>query len=833
MAESPGKSRTKKPRSPRKTSSRSGAPSGLRRIFRGILMVLGAIGVAALLLGFAVGWVVYLQVANHVHQRMTGQRWEVPTRLYPAPLHLRVKGPVPPGKFSDTLTAMGYQARSATEKVKRSGEFRPAGDGVWFVAPYEPLFPEKGSNTGRLEIKIEGGRVESLRAIDTHTTLRQAHLPGASFAEIHEDLFEARRITPLKDIPLDLRNAVVAIEDERFYKHGALDPLGILRAIYVNLKAGGIVQGGSTLTQQVVKNFFLTQDRTWSRKVKEVLYATALEQAYSKDEILELYLNEIYLGQEGAVSICGMGEAAWRYFSKKPSQLSLAESALLAGMIQGPNLYHPERHTERARTRRDHVLGKMAELKYISDKDRDLARAQPIEVRPGKSALREAPWFVDKVLYDLRSRLPGTELSGAGWMVQTTVDRRILKAAEDALSRGLRNLSKGEALEGAVVVLEPSTGHILALVGGRNYQKSQFNRALMAYRQPGSIFKPLVFAAAMRQLRSQIGPATMLVDEPISVPVSDGPPWKPQNYDRTFRGEVSARRTLEESINIPTVKVAGLVGLGEIVTLARDLGLRSACAEEKTPGAPQDEEATRNCSRNNPEWLHPSLALGAKEVTPLEIAAAYTALANGGVYHPALSVVGVKDQTGHTVLSRASEGGERVLSPTASWLLRDMLRGVLDRGTGKSARTLGYAHPAAGKTGTTSSERDAWFVGFDEDYLVVVWVGYDSNKETGFSGAEAALPIWVDLMKRLRGSVGPSTDPAPEGVSLVDICNESRELATISCLDTTHEAFWSESAPTNKCHLHTPPSLTPDLDAIRRLFDRFQRRNREGAPAPF
>lgn len=808
-----GTPKGKKPGKPRR-SSKSGATRPSRT--RTFLRAGGALSVTALTLFALWMGLAYLAVVYEVRDRMAGQRWEVPTKLYPQPLVLSRGQTLPPGDLGDLLDAMGYARR---DRVKRAGEYRPAGKGRWYVFPFEGPAQTNATANERLDISLSGRKVSALKGYDSKKTLSIVEIPGLPFAEIQHGEREARRILKLEDFPQYLQDAVVAIEDRRFYSHGALDPIGITRAIVTNVTKGGIVQGGSTLTQQTAKNFFLTQERTFSRKFREVLYSVALERNYSKSEILELYLNEIYLGQQGPVSICGFGEASYHYFSKEPSQLSLSEAALLAGMIQAPNGLNPERHLKKATKRRDVVLAAMAEQGFISDAQKKEGQGQGITLRKGRYPSRVAPWFTEKVLADLGPLSDPQALSGAGFKIQTTLDWRIQKAAERALNSGLQRLGKAD-LQGAVVVLSPSNGQVLALVGGRDFEASQFNRALSAKRQPGSAFKPLVFAAAFEELGTSFSPGYILSDEALTLSPGQGKErWSPQNFDRTFRGDVTARQTLEASLNVPTVRLAERVGINRVVDIARHAGIESACAD--APALPfKGDRPTKDCTRSAKGWQHPSLALGSKEVTPLELAAAYTAIATDGRARSTDSVTSIRDRDGARVTREGAPPPRAVIEPEAAWMLRHMLRGVVDHGTAKSARKWGYQHPAAGKTGTTNEGRDAWFVGFDADYLVVVWVGYDDNRPTGLTGGSAAVPIWAELMKSLRGSDAPQGDSQPPRIVTREVCSTPPLLDCHSCEETREEVYWRENAPARDCS-DGPRILKVSGTQVRSWLQRF------------
>lgn len=781
-----------KPRPDKKKSSRAGKSSQKSSGKGGSwLRFFGVLTLFLLVLGGVLFGGLFLYFSSRLDEAMAGRTWDIPTRLYAAPLTLATGTRVLPGPFEPALEAMGYIKAA---RVQNPGEYRAAEPGQYYVFA-RPGWPGlKGILKGPLELRFSDGRVKSLRPVRGEAQERYV-LPPVPFAEIRRPEQETRTVVEYKQLPKVLVDAVIAVEDKRFYQHYGVDPIGLTRAVIVNVLRQGRAQGGSTLTQQLAKNYFLTQEKTLLRKVKEVFYALALERRFSKEQILALYMNEIYLGQRGPVPISGMAQASYAFFSKEIGQLTLAEAALLAGIIQSPNAYAPERHAERAKGRRDVVLTKMLEQGKITQEAFRAATATPIKLRPGPYLGRTAPFFVDYVSEQVSDHFPEAQLSVEGFAVETSLDLRIQQASERALSAHLQTLQKGSKvpLEGAVVAMQPSTGRILAMVGGKRYADSQFNRAVMAHRQPGSVFKPLVILTALQARGRELGPTTILKDEPLTL-TQDGKNYTPQNNDKQFHGDVTLREVLEQSLNVATVRLATDVGMQKMVDMLKRLGISGKLKPL------------------------PSLALGAYDATPLEVAAAFSAIANGGTYHTPYALKRVLSAEGDVLWEPRSEGVP-VAEAQHTWLVRDMMRGVLDRGTAKSARTLGYTFPASGKTGTTNDARDAWFVGFDADLLVVVWVGADQNQPIGLTGGKAALPVWVQIMKEVRRSDAPPRDPMPEGLELRTVCAESLVLPTETCPDQQPEVFWSGKTPTESCPLHPPPTVLDRIFAEREAND--------------
>lgn len=736
----------------------------------------------------------YFYFASRLDERMSARTWDLPSKLYASPLELQSGLNLPPGPLEPQLEALGYLKAA---RVQNPGEYRSGEQGQYFVYARPGWTGLQSVLSAPLELRVAGDQLKSLRPVRGESQRRYV-LPSVPFAEMRQQDQETRKVVTYQQLPKSLLQAVVAVEDHRFYSHFGVDPIGLTRALAINLMRGGRAQGGSTITQQLAKNYFLTHEKTYLRKIKEIFYALALERKFSKQEILTLYLNEIYLGQRGAVPISGMAQAAYAFFSKEIGQLKLDESALLAGLIQSPNAYAPDRHPERAQARRNIVLKKMHEQGMISEADFRAASELPIRLREGKYMGRTAPYYVDHVTDELLDHLPDAAFSAEGYAIETTIDLRAQALAERSLKEHLDLLQKESKvpLQGAVVMLEPRSGRILALVGGRDYGESQFNRATQARRQPGSVLKPLVILAALQEKKSALSPTTLLKDEPLTLTV-DGTTWSPQNNNKQFHGDVTLREVLEQSLNVPTVRLAQDIGIPRLIELLKRLGIRGQLKP------------------------HPSLALGAYEVTPLEVAGAFAALANGGRYHPPYAVKRVRDREGAVLFE--AEPTETPLGGGAElWLVRDMMRGVVERGTGKAARSLGYKFAASGKTGTTTAARDAWFVGFDAELLTVVWVGTDQNQATQLTGSKAALPIWVKLMKELRRGDPPPSDPMPEGLERHTLCAETLQRVGETCPMRVEEVFWRAHPPTETCSLHPAPTM------LDRLGERLQSPPRRG-----
>lgn len=600
---------------------------------------------------------------------------------------------------------------------------------------------------------------------------------------------ERRELISLEEIPDELINAVIAIEDHLFFRHRGLNLKGILRAFLTNLRRGRIIEGGSSITQQLAKLLFLTPDKTYSRKIKEALLALKIERHYTKEEILECYLNKVYFGH----GVYGVEAASRFYFGKSTKDLCLAEAALLAGLIKAPNRYSPIINPEAAKLRQWIVLKRMARCGYISEEEAKKARNQFLRMmKEGRIRWRsfpnKAPYFVEYIRQKCEKRY-GDALYKSGLKIYTTLDLKMQKAAEDVLIKGLSRMnrfSKGERVEGAIVAIDPKTGYIKAMVGGSGFtSENQLNRVTQAKRQPGSAFKPFLYTAA---IDNGFTPADTLKDEPITYD-DFGRKWSPQNYDGRFRGIVTLREALEDSLNVASIRLIEKVGPRRVAWYAYRMGIRS--------------------------HLYPtlSLALGTSEVTPLEMCIAFSVFANQGVRVEPIGIRYVEDSDG-VILEENIPIEERVLSEETAYILTNMMEGVVKRGTGRWAIGDRLGRPVAGKTGTSSDFRDAWFVGFTPDLVCAVWVGYDKGGISlgrGMVGGVVAAPIWRDFMKVALKDIPPTEFPIPAGVYFETICRKSGLLATPGCKSVVREVFIQGTGPMIYCDKHqlSAPYLDP------------------------
>src|SRR5215467_8166685 len=621
----------------------------------------------------------------------------------------------------------------------------------------------------------------------------------------------------IEETPRVLINAVLAAEDHRFFEHGGLAPRALLRAAWANLRAGRVREGGSTITQQLVKVRLLTPHRTFFRKVREAWLAALIEWRYSKERILEAYLNEIYLGQRGPIAIRGVGSASRAYFGKEVHQLTTAEAALIAAIIRGPNIYSPAVDPDRAREHRNVVLAQMRDLKMITPAEYERARQAPVQVRSLVSPGQAAPYFVDYVRQELEQRFDTSVSRVRGVRIVTTLDLTLQRFAEAAAVRGLDRLEStmakgrrrepGRRLQVAMLVVDPVTGEIRALVGGRDYLASQFNRVVSAHRQPGSAFKPIVYLAALRAGDGSpyFTAASRVEDLPLTVD-SNGQPWSPRNADDRYEGIVSVRQALEQSLNAATVRVAQTVGLSNVIEMARALGIQSQLAPV------------------------PAMALGAFEVTPLELARAYLPIANGGVRPAAVSGIHSVQFGDDEVTPAGAAESVRVVSAAEAWLVTSLLKGVVTSGTASAVRASGLPDVVAGKTGTTNDGRDAWFVGYTPRLLALVWVGFDNAEPHGMSGAKAALPIWLDFMKQAIDAYPQSDFEVPPGISFADIDVSNGKRAARACPVVAREAFLAGTEPP-LCDEHRGV-IDHVFDGWNRLKDWFRGGGREPKEGP-
>ncbi|HKS22300.1 MAG TPA: PBP1A family penicillin-binding protein [Thermoanaerobaculia bacterium] len=714
----------------------------------------------------------------------SSRRWDLPSRIYSDATPIVPGLDLPRALLEPRLNHVGYH--EVPERVAQPGDYRYVnGNLEIYLQNFE--YPDIEFRAVPVTVGFDGETVRDVRRLDDGVALRGVRIEPELITSIYNNEMEDRLPVALTAVPLVVQNAIIASEDKNFYHHEGISIRGTLGALRTDLKSGNWTHGGSTLTQQLVKNLYLTPERKWSRKITEALMAVLLEIRYQKPQILESYLNEAYFGQNGPVQIVGVEQASRVYFGKHVTYLTLPEAATLSGMIPSPNVLNPLKYPERAKVRRDTVLRLMREQGFIkTDAEYAAAVAAPLTTARFPKTSRSAPFFVDLVLKQLRETYPETQLKTEGLRIFTTLDTIMQRSAEQALDSGIDGLNRKYSylrksptpLEGVMLTIQPGTGYVKALVGGRNYSKTQFNRAIQARRQPGSLFKPFVYATAMDPGRHQdaFTAATVLDDSPISVQTG-ATVWSPQNYDLRFHGRVTVREALAHSYNIPAVRAAINAGVPNVIKTAATIGIESHLAP------------------------YPSVSLGSFEVTPLEIAYAYSAFANLGVKAEPVSILAVSTRDGKLLESREVKM-KRVASPGVCYVMNNILQDVFNYGTAVKARGLGFERPYAGKTGTTSNYRDAWFIGFSPRILSLVWVGFDDGHSVRLAGGDACVPIWTQHMNRIAGMVPDVEWKRPDDVVERQIDPESGMLATSYCPQTKSEIFVQGTEPTAVCALH-------------------------------
>ncbi len=780
------------------------------------------VGAGVLLLASALWYIwPYWQLSGHFATLPTVQ----PSRLYARPFRLFLGERLTPAELAARLAELHYATAVEGELVP--GRFRA---GPQEVAVYRRPFPSATADHGGdlLVVEFDRGRVIALARAER--PVREAWLDPPLLATYYGDALLERRPTPLAEIAPSTVRAVLAAEDASFFEHPGISFTGILRAVWVNLRGSGGMQGGSTLTQQLVKNIYLTSERTMSRKLREALLAVMVEWRYSKEQILEAYLNQIFWGRSGSANLIGIGAASAAYCGKEPRELSLAESALLAAMIRAPGSYDPVDDAVAAKARRDVILDRLVALRWSDRAAADAAKKEPLPTPVPSLSRRHAPYFADAVVAEAKRRFGVAELADGGFALLSTLDAGDQAAAEAAVQAGLEELAgkservrkKETPLQAALVALDPASGAIRAWVGGRDYRQSQFDRAGSARRQAGSAFKPLVYATAFEQ--GVATPATLLEDAPLTLEAG-GRTWSPMNDDDQFHGWVTARTAVEQSYNLPTIRLALATGLPKIVATSKALGIAAGLKPV------------------------PSIAIGSFEVAPVELVTAYAAFANGGVRPSArmLEAVLASDGSPLAVVGGVDAmAGKAVLSPQTAFLVTTLLQGVVDYGTGRSMRALGLHDPVAAKTGTSNSRRDNWFVGYAPERATVVWVGFDDDSPTPFSGSKAALPMWTRFMLAVRPVDGYSRFVTPAGIRVVLIDPMTGELATDRCPEVLSEAFPTARVPQVVCHLHggrnslpIDPQVRAEVEAERKqsgvagwLKRVFSRRPKTTGPSP-
>ncbi|OGP59268.1 MAG: hypothetical protein A2V65_07765 [Deltaproteobacteria bacterium RBG_13_49_15] len=746
--------------------------SGLKSIVAIIVLFLmmGGMGIALYCWRLSVG----------IEERFSGRRWRIPSRVYSDVTILYPGQKINRVHLHAKLKNLGYC--QVVQKPNISGEIRINDSDIEiFLKDFK--IAEKGRPAYPLKIQFNGKEIESMVRMDTGEQVPILEIEPEELMLFFGAEREQRRLVSIRQIPDHLIHAVLAIEDNRFYRHPGVDPIGLVRALWTNIRSGAIRQGGSTITQQLAKNYFLTPDRTFSRKIKELLIAVTIEVFYKKEDILEIYLNEIYFGQKGSVSVNGIGEAADFYFGKTADRLAPEESAALAGLIKAPNRYSPFQDAGLCRVRRNMVLKAMLKEGWLSEQNFAELSSLPVRTSTYRTYGKTAPYFIDYVNKQVSLLYSPESLSSLGLAIYTTLDTQVQSAAEEALKKGLEKLerqnprlrrsSKMKRLQGGILVMHPKTGAILAMVGGRDYNESQFNRIDQARRQPGSTIKPFVYLSALDDLM----PTSLLSNEPKVYEIN-GKSWEPKNYKPMAEKELSMRKALAYSVNVATVDLAMKTGLERVVRTLEEFHFTTTLKP------------------------YPSVALGSFEVVPMELARAYCAFAADGIQPFPLSLRDVVDEKGE-VLKRRYMTVSQLVHPAKAYLINSMLQSAVLYGTGRSLKGFGIDFPVAGKTGTTNDYKDAWFVGYTPEVLALVWVGFDNSDSIGLTGADAALPIWADLIKNIPQHVSESWFRIPEGIVERLVCSRSGDLGREGiCPETEKETFLTNLAPDRLCRLH-------------------------------
>ncbi len=739
----------------------------------------------------------FIKYDRMIEERFRGPVFTTSARIFARARTVRPGDHVSAHDLAGLLSRAGYSERESDSQI---GSYKLLSSGIQITPGAQSYHAPEAAT-----IQIRDGVVDSIAGGNGQLSAYELEpVMVTSLSEAGQRT--KRQLVTYQDIPKVLVDAVLAIEDRRFFQHNGVNYLRLLEAAWIDITHQGHRQGGSTITMQLSRAFFLSPEKTFKRKLAEMMIALELEQKFSKEQIFEFYANRVDLGQRGSFTISGLGEAEHSYFNKDLKAITLPEAALLAGIIQAPSMLSPYRHPERALDRRNLVLDSMVETHAITKAEAEKAKATPLKLASPNVEASDAPYFVDLVRDTLISKFNERDMNEQAYRVYTTVDPDLQKAAAQAVDAGMKlvdaqvakmrtrrvkgakgkmenEVIAGPSAQVALVVLDPHTGEVLALVGGRNYGISQLNHAT-AKRPTGSIFKPFVYAAAINTAvagaETVLTQVSLLDDSATTFSYGDQI-YEPRNYKEEYHGPVTARFALAKSLNNATVKLAEQVGYDKVADLARAAGIASVRAT-------------------------PAMALGSYDATPLDMAAAYTVFANSGLRIAPILINSVRNTKGEVIENYAPEK-KFVLDPRVAAVMTDMMQGVMNNGTAADVRTMGFTDPAAGKTG---SSHDGWFAGYTNNLLCIVWVGYDDYSDIHLSGAQTAAPIWAEFMKRAvalpeyshAGGFG-----LPSGVSSVQLDKATNRLATPSCLETYSAAFLEGTEPKDTCDQPLPPNL--------------------------
>ncbi|WP_201554017.1 penicillin-binding protein 1B [Psychrobacter sp. 72-O-c] len=792
------KSHSKLSQSPK--SAVSTLPSQQRGlVFSSILLIIIIAGMVLLAL--------YLvKLDRTITHKFEGKRWDIPAKVYSQPLELYQGASVDKDTMKTWLELLNYRSNKAYDST---GTYRKSGN-TYFI--HTRGFTYSANDVDKeqvIKMTIAGNKIESIQStLPAKTGI--IRLEPVNIGGIYPDSNEDRMVVSLDEVPQPLIDALIATEDRGFYEHKGVSIRGIARAV-INNFTGGARQGGSTITQQLIKNFYLNSDRTLKRKANEAMMAVLLELHYSKDEILQTYLNEIYLGQNGNRSINGFGLASQFYFNQPLNELRLDQQAMLVGMAKGPSVYNPRRNPNDSKARRNIVLSNMLSVGTLSQEDYDAAIEKPLDVvdKPveGKS---QFPDFLDIVKRELNDVYYSDDLKNEGLIIISTLNPIAQLAADKAVDKKLGELRRGSSktkdLQGALVSANPETGELVAVVGSGS-EFTGFNRAVDAKRQVGSLLKPIIYMTALESGRYNL--ASSVDDSPITVNLSDGTEWNPKNYAGRDHGYVPLTTALANSYNQATVRLGMEFGIDTFAKQLQRMGI-----QEKIPA-------------------YPSALLGAVNLSPMDMLGVYQVFATGGFRTPIHSIRTVIDDRGR-ILQRTGLNTRRSIPPETNYLTNYALQEVVKNGTGKQAKSLGSNLNLAGKTGTTNDYRDAWFAGYSGNYVSVVWVGRDDNKPIGLSGGTGALPVWVDYMKRLK--LTPVSMPEPEGIEWLWLENNSGKLSNERCSDARYlpvmSAYLPEEASSCALGLYQQERAREQQQWQNDQGSQQQQRRREGLDIP-
>ena len=742
---------------------------------------------------------------REVAARLGGAATRAHTRFFAAPFRILEGMDLERGHVFDRLREVGYRddpdlASPGTWR-RRPGRLElrlPAIDDVARPLPARSVRIDLAPTR-----EGDGTTVRAIVDVPTGERHGGVTLEPALLDVTWNGAWQRRRPVRLAALPRHVPQAILAAEDVRFYEHHGIDLRGVARAFWVDVQAGRLAEGASTITQQLAKNLFLTPSRTWRRKLREAALALSIERRLAKDAILELYLNEVYLGRSGAANVVGIGEAARTFFGKAASDLSLGEAATIAGIIHAPNRDSPLRYPTRAERRRDTVLHRMARAHFITHAEEAAARRAPLHVASQPAPPLEGLFFLEQVRREVEKRLGDGALAAEPLDVYTSLDPAMQRAAERGVAEALAALERDHRwlrgrkteLEGAFVILDARTGAVRALVGGRDFAGHPFDRAVSARRQAGSTFKPFVYLAALQTAPARFTPSTLLEDRPLTLHVGDDR-WQPANYDGLFRGPVTLRTALEQSLNVPTVRLSEEIGVDTVARVAAAAGWQGELPRV------------------------PALALGVAETSLVELAASYAVFPRGGV--PVAPSVVRAVRTPDRALAFGDGAAPpadtpATVDPRAAYLVHHLLEGVVDRGTARALRARGVRGPLAGKTGTTNEYRDAWFVGYTPDLVAAAWVGFDDGRPLRLSSAATALPMWLAVMAPILRAQPPAAFDVPPGIVFRDVDPRSGLLPTYACPDTIREAYLAGTEPDRPC-VARPALLRPSRD-FRDVFE--------------